>query len=308
MQTNNESDEMVQATNQGDEVMQANIVILAGGVSSRMKKALANATNLDPSLRREVEQKSKSMIGVGRDSRPFLDYLLGNISQAAYQNLVIVVGERDNSIREYYECGENAGRFPGLKISYAIQSIPAGREKPLGTADALLQALKSVPAWKGQHLTVCNSDNLYSVKALKLIRSDTHENAMIDYDRSALQFEQERIEKFAVIQKDAQGFLVDIIEKPTPEQIARASDARGRIGVSMNLFRFSYDMIHSSVERVPLNQVRQEKELPAAVMLMIGRHPRSMFTIPLSEHVPDLTSPADILRVRTDLERGGMTE
>ena len=304
MQTNNESDEMVQATNQGDEVMQANIVILAGGVSSRMKKALANAADLDPSLLKDAQQKSKSMIGVGRDSRPFLDYLLDNISQAAYQNVVIVVGERDNSIREYYERGESAGRFPGLKISYAIQSIPAGREKPLGTADALLQALKSVPAWKGQHLTVCNSDNLYSVKALKLIRSDTHENAMIDYDRSALQFEQERIEKFAVIQKDAQGFLVDIIEKPTPEQIARASDARGRIGVSMNLFRFSYDMIHSSVERVPLNQVRQEKELPAAVMLMIGRHPRSMFTIPLSEHVPDLTSPADILRVRTDLEQG----
>ena len=304
MQTNNESDEMVQATNQGDEVMQANIVILAGGVSSRMKKALANAADLDPSLLKDAQQKSKSMIGVGRDSRPFLDYLLDTISQAAYQNVVIVVGERDNSIREYYERGENAGRFPGLKISYAIQSIPAGREKPLGTADALLQALKSMPAWKGQHLTVCNSDNLYSVKALKLIRSDTHENAMIDYDRSALQFEQERIEKFAVIQKDAQGFLVDIIEKPTPEQIARASDARGRIGVSMNLFRFSYDMIHSSVERVPLNQVRQEKELPAAVMLMIGRHPRSMFTIPLSEHVPDLTSPADILRVRTDLEQG----
>ena len=304
MQTNNESDEMVRVTNQGDEVMQANIVILAGGVSSRMKKALANAAHLDPSLLKDAQQKSKSMIGVGRDSRPFLDYLLDTISQAAYQNVVIVVGERDNSIREYYERGESAGRFPGLKISYAIQSIPAGREKPLGTADALLQALKSVPAWKGQHLTVCNSDNLYSVKALKLIRSDTHENAMIDYDRSALQFEQERIEKFAVIQKDAQGFLVDIIEKPTPEQIARASDARGRIGVSMNLFRFSYDMIHSSVERVPLNQVRQEKELPAAVMLMIGRHPRSMFTIPLSEHVPDLTSPADILRVRTDLEQG----
>jgi glucose-1-phosphate adenylyltransferase len=308
MQTNNESDEMVRVTNQGDEMMQANIVILAGGVSSRMKKALANAADLDPSLLKDAQQKSKSMIGVGRDSRPFLDYLLDTISQAAYQNVVIVVGERDNSIREYYERGESAGRFPGLKISYAIQSIPAGREKPLGTADALLQALKSMPAWKGQHLTVCNSDNLYSVKALKLIRSDTHENAMIDYDRSALQFEQERIEKFAVIQKDAQGFLVDIIEKPTPEQIARASDARGRIGVSMNLFRFSYDMIHSSVERVPLNQVRQEKELPAAVMLMIGRHPRSMFTIPLSEHVPDLTSPADILRVRTDLERGGMTE
>jgi NDP-sugar pyrophosphorylase family protein len=284
--------------------MERNIVILAGGVSSRMKKALANATNLDPSLRREAEHKSKSMIGVGHDSRPFLDYLLDNIAKANYRNVVIVVGERDNSIREYYERGENAGRFPGLRISYAVQSIPAGREKPLGTADALLQALKSMPAWKGQRLTVCNSDNLYSVEALKLICSDTHDNAMIDYDRSALQFEQERIEKFAVIQKDAQGFLVDIIEKPSPEQIARASDARGRIGVSMNCFRFSYDMVYPFLESVPLNPVRQEKELPAAVKMMVDTYPQSVFTIPLSEHVPDLTSPSDILRVRTDLEQG----
>jgi glucose-1-phosphate adenylyltransferase len=269
-----------------------------------MKKALSTAAGLDPSLLKDAQQKSKSMIGVGRDSRPFLDYLLANIVRAGYRDLVIVVGERDHSIREYYERSENARRFSDLAISYAVQSIPAGREKPLGTADALLQALKSMPSWKGQRLTVINSDNLYSVKALTLLRSDTHDNAMIDYDRSALQFEPERIEKFAVIQKDEEGFLVDVIEKPSHEEIARASDARGRVGVSMNCFRFSYDMIYPFVENVPLNPVRQEKELPAAVMMMIRRHPRSMFTIPLSEHVPDLTSPADILRVRTDLEEG----
>ena len=294
----------MQAANKGEKMMDPNIVILAGGVSSRMKKALSTAAGLDPSLLKDAQQKSKSMIGVGRDARPFLDYLLANIVRAGYRNLVIVVGERDHSIREYYERGENARRFPGLAISYAVQSIPAGREKPLGTADALLQALKSMPSWKGQRLTVVNSDNLYSVKALTLLRSDTHDNAMIDYDRSALQFEPERIEKFAVIQKDEEGFLVDVIEKPSPEEIARASDARGRVGVSMNCFRFSYDRVYPFVESVPLNPVRQEKELPAAVMMMVGLHPRSMFTIPLSEHVPDLTSPADILRVRTDLEEG----
>jgi hypothetical protein len=37
---------------------------------------------------------------------------------------------------------------------------------------------------------------------------------------------------------------------------------------------------------------------------MVDTYPQSVFTIPLSEHVPDLTSPSDILRVRTDLEQG----
>ena len=281
--------------------MYPNIAILAGGVSSRMKKALASAANLDPSLRQEAESKSKSMIGVGKGSRPFLDYLLHNIAAAGYRDVVIVVGERDHSIREYYERRENAGRFAGLEISYAVQPIPPGREKPLGTADALLRAFQAAPRWKGQRVTVCNSDNLYSVEALKLLMRDAHDNAMIDYDRSALRFEQERIAAFAVIRKDAQGFLMEIIEKPTAEEIALAADTQGRIGVSMNAWRFSYDLMLPCLESVPLNPVRQEKELPAAVKMMVDRRPGCVFTIPLAEHVSDLTSPSDILRVIEEL-------
>ena len=283
--------------------MHPNIVILAGGVSSRMKKALAGASNLDPALRREAEQKSKSMIGVGKGSRPFLDYLLGNVAAAGYRHAVIVVGERDSSIRDYYERRENVERFPGLAISYAVQPIPPGREKPLGTADALLRALQATPEWRGQRLTVCNSDNLYSVDALRLLMSDTHDNAMIDYDRSALRFEEARIAAFAVIRKDAEGFLVEIVEKPTADEIALVADERGRVGVSMNMWRFSYDMILPCLETVPLNPVRQEKELPTAVKMMVDRRAHAVFTIPLSEHVPDLTSPGDILRVIEELGR-----
>ena len=282
--------------------MHPNVVILAGGVSSRMKKE-SNALSLDPLLLQDAQEKSKAMIGVGDNKRPFLDYLLYNIEQAGYRNVVIVVGERDDSIRKYYETGDGAKLFPSLDISYAVQKIPTRRQKPLGTADALLEALKAMTAWKRQKLTVCNSDNLYSVNALQLLLEDRHDNAMIDYDRSALKFGQERITQFAVIKKDADGFLEDVIEKPSAEEITSASDRSGRIGVSMNFFRLSYDTIYPFLEKVPLHPHRQEKELPIAVKMMINRYPRSMFTIPLSEHVPDLTNPADILEVKAYLER-----
>ncbi len=280
----------------------ANIVILAGGVSSRMKKALAEAANLDSSLRRDAAEKPKAMIGVGGSGRPFMDYLLDNVAAAGYRDVCIVVGERDGSIREYYENPANAGRYAGLAIRYATQPIPEGRAKPLGTADAVHRALAASPSWRGQRLSVCNSDNLYSVEALRALLEDGHPNALIDYDRSALRFSAERIAAFAVIKKDAEGFLVDILEKPSPEEINAAADARGRIGVSMNMFRFSYDLLLPCVERVPLHPVRQEKELPEAVRMMIAGRPRSMFTIPVSEHVPDLTSPADIMRVKGEIE------
>lgn len=282
--------------------MDPNIAILAGGASSRMKKALADAAGLDEPLRRDAADKPKAMIGLGGSGRPFMDYLLENIAEAGYRDVCVVVGERDSSIRERYDDPENAARFPGLAIRYAAQPIPEGRAKPLGTADAVHRALRASPHWKGGRLTVCNSDNLYSVRALRLLLEDAHQNAMIDYDRSALRFPAERIAAFAVIEKDAEGFLLDILEKPSPDEIARAADSAGRIGVSMNMFRFSYDHLLPCVERVPMNPARQEKELPEAVRLMIAEHPRSMFTIPLSEHVPDLTSPADILRVRGEID------
>jgi hypothetical protein len=44
--------------------------------------------------------------------------------------------------------------------------------------------------------------------------------------------------------------------------------------------------------------VREEKELPVAVRMMVAQHPQAVYAIPLAEHVIDLTSPADIPAVR----------
>jgi NDP-sugar pyrophosphorylase family protein len=283
--------------------MQPNIVILAGGISSRMKKNAPVPAELDLTLRRDAAEKPKTMIGVGENFRPFLDYLLHNIAAAGYRNAVIVIGEKDESIRAYYEASNGARQFPSLRISYAVQPIPAGRQKPPGTADALWHALKSMPSWRGQSFSICNSDNLYSSAALRLMLADTHANAMIDYDRAALQFPQERIAQFAVIDRDAEGFLADIIEKPSPEEMARVADGAGRIGVSMNIFRLAYDQILPCLETVPLHPVRQEKELPAAVKMLVAQNPQAVFTIPRSEHVPDLTTQADIIPVQEYLQK-----
>jgi glucose-1-phosphate adenylyltransferase len=283
--------------------MHSNIVILAGGISSRMKEGSGQATAVASSLRREAASKSKAMLGVGGGSRPFLDYLLYNIADSGYHNVVIVVGEHDFSIREYYERDGGDRQFHELSISYVVQPIPASRTKPLGTADALLCAMKATPSWRGQSFTVCNSDNLYSRIALRLLLEDQHGHALIDYDRSSLRFGQERIARFAVIKKDEDGFLQDIIEKPSEDEIRDVTEQGGRIGVSMNIFRFSYDGILPYLESVPLHPMRQEKELPAAVKMMIEDHPHSVFTLALSEHVIDLTSQSDIPAVQDYLAK-----
>ncbi len=283
--------------------MNENLVILAGGISSRMKKTESLANELDAKLLRDADSKSKAMIGIGKNERPFLDYLLFNAYESGYRNTVVVIGEKDDSIKIYYEKKENKEIFSGLKISYAVQPIPEGRVKPLGTADALYHALKLKSDWSGSSFTICNSDNLYSQNALKLMLESKYKNTMIDYDRDGLNFEKERIEKFSVTQKDDEGFLVDIIEKPTIDEIESARDENGTIGVSMNIFKLNYDMIFPFLKIVPLHPVRKEKELPTAIKMMIDKFPKSLYAYSVSEEVPDLTSKEDISKVKMFLEK-----
>lgn len=279
------------------------LVVLAGGISSRMKKSVVSEMPIDNSLISDADLKAKSMIGVGRDHRPFLDYLLYNAREAGYTDVLVVIGEKDDSIRNYYGKKESGNDFHGLSISYAVQKVPPGRQKPMGTADALYQGLGAAGEWSGQKFTVCNSDNLYSQKALKLMLETEHENAMVDYDRDALEFELDRIARFAVTLKDEEGYLTGIVEKPSEDQIKASKGKNGFIGVSMNIFGLQYDMIYPFLEKVPFNAVRNEKELPEAITMMIRENPKCLFTYPLAEHVPDLTAKTDILPVKQYLEK-----
>jgi glucose-1-phosphate adenylyltransferase len=274
--------------------MDALLVVLAGGMSSRMKRAAERAPEAEAHHVQDAREKAKAMIRVGPGGRPFLDFCLKNIAGAGYAEVVIVTGERDASIRGYYETEGHAGDFPSLAISYVVQRIPPGRNKPLGTADALLGVLQARPQWRGRKFTVCNSDNIYSVGALRDLLGDTHPNALIDYDRGALGFPPERTTQFAVITTGEGGFVSDIIEKPSAADIASAAEAGGRVGVSMNIFRLSYDVILPYLESVPLHPSRNEKELPVAVRMLASERPRSVFAIRRSEAVPDLTRLADI--------------
>ncbi len=278
------------------------LAILACGISSRMKRSVVSQIIDDKSLIDDADLKAKSMIGVGANHRPFLDYLLYNARYVGYTDVLIVIGQNDDSIRNYYGMQDIDNEFFGLKISYAVQKIPTGREKPLGTADAVCQGLESRKDWSGKHFTVCNSDNLYSERALSLMLRHQHDNAMIDYDMDALQFERSRIERFAITSKDGEGFLTNIIDKPSEAQIEAMKEKSGYVGVSMNIFDLQYDMVCPFLESVPMNPVRLEKELPEALAPMVKKHPRCLFAYPLSEHVPDLTVKSDILPVKKHLQ------
>ena len=277
------------------------LIVLAGGASSRMKKG--NDISLNNNLKNQANSRSKALISIDVSGRPVLDYLLYNAKQAGYKNIYLIVGEQHNLFREFYGNKSYGNIFQGLKIHYAIQYIPKNRKKPFGTADALTQAIDQYPELAKSTYTVCNSDNLYSVQALKALRVTKYRNALISYHRDSLKFSLEKILRFALVLVDNDGFLYDIIEKPKTENVASYKDKLGKLRVSMNIFKFDGNMFTYYLLNCPVNQNRNEKELPTALLNMVMDYPKSVYGIPMAAHVPDLTSKEDIIVLKEYIQK-----
>ncbi len=287
--------------------MHDTLVIMAGGMSSRMKRGTTD-TSVQTTDAVQADFKDKGMIGVGSSNRPLLDYLLYNAREAGYKRVIIVTGMDNSAMKALYGPKDSDNTFHGLSISFVIQPIPEGRSKPYGTADAIYGAMLAFPELQTQAFSCCNSDNLYSIEALKLVRETQAPHAWINYDRVGLDFPADKIGGFALTITDADGYLEGMVEKPDTRQIGIHADASGSLRVSMNLFKLTGSIAFPYIRDCPLSKERQEKELPAVVLIIGAMHPRTVLGIPLKEHVPDLTEKSDIARVREYLAQhyGGL--
>lgn len=271
------------------------IVILAAGMSSRMKKS--TDSSIGSTKADEANKKSKSLITFG--NKPFIYFLLENIVDAGFQNVIMVVGQ------DYEDFKNEMDKFPNISkinIEYAIQLIPENRVKPFGTADAVYQTMDQIDKLKNQSFCVCNSDNLYSTKSLKLIRENSYDNAVLAYDRDSLNFPKDRVSSFSILMTNSEFNLVNFIEKPTQEQVEQNLDDNGKIRVSMNIFKFDGSQAFEFIKSCPVNPLRNEKELPSAIVNMISHDSLYMKGIPIAEHVPDLTSKSDIQIIQKLIE------
>ncbi|WP_460474603.1 sugar phosphate nucleotidyltransferase [Emticicia fontis] len=277
------------------------LLILAGGMSSRMKKALDSDSSLDPRLIEQANTLPKCMIGVGKNGRPFMDYVLYNASKAGIKEVILILNPKDTVTQPHYENLTANGNNWGLTIRFARQYIPDGREKPLGTSDAIEQALAQFPSWQNSRFIACNGDNLYPIKAFQLLLADTHPNAMLDWDTEGYTID--RVRNCAIIKKDEAGFLIDLLEKPNDAEWEEIVNTMPRIGISWNIFAFTAKELIPFLEKTPLHPVRNEKEIPVTVRLWAKEVSKSIYTIPISDVLPDLTSKNDIAEIQGILEK-----
>ncbi len=267
-----------------------NLIIMAAGTSSRMKKTLKKEM-FGKKVFQIANNSHKSLIPLGKQGKPMVYYLIKNAIQANYSNIYIITGIDNKHFKEFII----SQSFEKINIQFVIQNIPEGREKPLGTSDAVVQALDQYPELKKNIFTVCNGDNLYSVETLNLLKQKrNHLHALISYGWSAFNYENERISKFAIISMDLNNNLKDIVEKPDLNIVDQYRDESGDLGLSMNIFSFTGSIVYPYVKDCPINEKRNEKELPEAVRILIRENPNSIYCYKVFEHLPDLTDSSDI--------------
>ncbi len=277
--------------------MNTSLLILAAGMSSRMKAS--SSKQIEYKKLHQANTRSKGLIEIGTDSKPLIYYLLFNAQQAGYKTIYLITGKDSSLFRRIIKGFSDLNH---LQIKYITQHIPSTRAKPWGTADAVFQALEQFPNLKKEYFSVCNSDNLYSVKAFQNIKEIEGGGALIAYDMDFLKFTKKKISGFALLVFDLNFNLQEIIEKPNPDDFKNYSDSKGRLYVSMNLFTFSGDQFYSFLKECPVHPTRNEKELPSAILNMVHSSPGSVIGIPMQEHVPDLTNKEDILHFENHLK------
>lgn len=274
--------------------MDKKLIIMAGGASSRMKRSL-ETSELTPQTKKIASSAHKSLIPLGSKQKPLLFHLIQNAVNAGFKEVYLITSPENEAFRECVGSASKNNLFAGALVHYAIQYLPQGRNKPLGTADAVQQAMEQHPELKNESFTICNGDNLYSVHAFALLlapRDTPH--ALISYNRSSLNYSSARMSSFAIIDISEEGLLENIIEKPDPETLKDYEETSDYIGVSMNIFSFKGALLFPYLKNCPIHLERNEKELPEAVRIMMEEPKNKIRCFKVSEHILDLTSAEDL--------------
>ena len=233
------------------------VVIAAAGRGSRM---------LDLS-----KNKPKHLIEVC--GHPFLFYLLNNLLEAGYEELILVVGYKDKKIKEFIQTFKHKN-----KVTLVNQFDILGEEE-YGTA-CVLKCLKGVIN-NDSFLTVYG-DNLYSVGDLKSFSDVNH-----DYSYVA-GFYHNHPERYGVL-KEENGFLEKIIEKP-----------KQNVGNLINVGLYSFTPeIFEKVEEIQKSE-RGEYELTDAINLLAKEKKVKIKRI--QNNWLDFGNPSDIVLVSNFLK------
>jgi len=207
----------------------------------------------------------KQMDGVGPSGEAIIDYSISDAIRAGFGKIVFVIRQHfeDEFSRLYTD--RLKGKIPATYVQQELHMIPEGyavpsdREKPWGTAHAILVARNLIK----EPFAVINADDFYGTDSFALLhkfligydsRADNH-HCLIGYELNNTLSEHGAVSR-GVCEVDAKGLLSGIHERKGVERTAsgivyKAEDKVGELTgnevVSMNMWGFHpsiFDRIH----------------------------------------------------------------
>ncbi|MGC9046909.1 MAG: nucleotidyltransferase family protein [Minisyncoccia bacterium] len=159
------------------------------------------------------------------NGRPILEYTLANLPEEISE-IIFVIGYKGDLIKAHF-----GDYYKDKKIRYVLQENLNGTAAALHCAKGFLQ----------EKFLVLNGDDLYD-------RSDLRK--IINNDLAILAKEVNNPARFGVIKTDKNGYLLEIIEKPT----ADCGNLVNTGAYFLNRNFFSYEMVRISEKEFGLPQ------------------------------------------------------
>jgi choline kinase len=220
-------------------VVNAGVVILAGGLGTRFGGV-------------------KQLAEVGAGGAAIMDLLLRRSGAAGFSYAVVVVAPAiEHEVRAHLDLMDQASGAPPMPVAIAVQDLPVGRSRPMGTAHAVLAAREQV----GGSFVVVNADDLYPTDAFALAAEHLRtapddEHALVGF-RVAQTLTSDRPVSRALVEIDdgrmvaaSEGKVVTRRGERFFEAGAQVTPLRGDECVSMNMWVLRESAFTASADAV----------------------------------------------------------
>lgn len=229
-----------------------------------VKRAVISAAGRGTRMKHLSKDRPKHMIEV--NGKPFLYYLLSNLEEAGFEEIIIVIGYQCQHIEQYVAKGHHAN------IKLVNQFERMGEER-YGTAIPILAVREEVG---DEEFVSVPGDNLFSVRDLKKFRES-------DKFTYVAGLEHKDPTRYGVLIYNDDGYLERIIEKPK-------TDVGSNI-INAALMKFTSE-IFPALERVLPNKESGEYYLVDALTDLAQE--KKVKVQKLEDHWLDFGKPEDV--------------
>jgi NDP-sugar pyrophosphorylase family protein len=245
----------------------------------------------------------KALIKVGPNNESLMELSMDQAKKAGFDKFVFVVSKKTiEPIKEYFK-----DSFKGIPIEYCFQETPEYREKPFGTAHALLSAKDFVK----EPFIVLNSDDIYGKETMKKIADYMLKNknacCLPGYELKNVLSEEGGVNR-GLITYDKDGFVDNIKEHFDIKRSDLPSKYSGNELMSMNLFGLQpefFAFLEQDFERF-LNEIKGDSKkeylLPEAISNFKEKSKIKVKVIPTTDQWIGVTYPQDEEKVRNLLK------